>query len=119
MRPLVCSLWAALALVAGLNAATAEDGCGRGRYYNGYRCAPIHSDGHYYGPPREYVLPDHDGRIPVEAYPPGVGPRARGRGDYGPQTNDRRDCYNVNGRHICCPKRWTVQDGVCKPYRGY
>src|SRR5262245_32996264 len=28
------------------------------------------------------------------------------------------DCYQYRGRMICCPKNWTVQDGVCKPYRG-
>jgi len=45
--------------------------------------------------------------------------RAPRRGDYGPQTNYGRDCYNVYGRRICCPKGWTVQDGRCQPYRGY
>ena len=36
---------------------------------------------------------------------------------------DRRD-YRYNRRHYSrnangCPPRYTVQDGVCKPYRGY
>jgi hypothetical protein len=49
-------------------------------------------------------------------YRPGYG---GGRpGDYGPQTNRGQDCYNYYGRRICCPKYWTVQDGVCQPYRG-
>ena len=45
--------------------------------------------------------------------------RAPRRGDYGPQTNYRQDCYNYYGRRICCPKGWTVQNGRCLPYRGY
>lgn len=45
--------------------------------------------------------------------------RAPRPGDYGPQTNYGRDCYNYYGRRICCPKGWTVQDGRCQPYRGY
>jgi hypothetical protein len=28
------------------------------------------------------------------------------------------DCYYYYGRRICCPPHYTVQDGVCKPYRG-
>jgi hypothetical protein len=44
--------------------------------------------------------------------------RAPDPGDYGPQTNRGQDCYNYYGRRICCPKYWTVQDGVCRPYRG-
>jgi hypothetical protein len=28
-------------------------------------------------------------------------------------------CYYYYGRRICCPGGFTVQDGVCKPYRGY
>jgi hypothetical protein len=98
-------------LATSVSIAQAEDGCGRGRYYNGYRCAPIEQGG-YHGPP------DYRGGPPAEYYPPGVGPRARGQGDYGPQTTQNRDCYNVGGRRICCPKHWTVQDGVCKPYKG-
>ena len=94
---------AALAIIAGLSAlaavpapASAADGCGRGFYYNGYRCAPMgggYDEQRRYGPPPGYYgEPGH---------PPG-----------------RPDCYNVGGRRICCPHRWTVQDGVCKPYRG-
>lgn len=45
--------------------------------------------------------------------------RAPRPGDYGPQTNWNRDCYNYYGRRICCPKGWTVQDGRCAPYRGF
>ena len=40
----------------------------------------------------------------------------RGRGGYAYPT---AACYYVYGRRICCPGGFTVQDGVCKPYRGY
>lgn len=111
MRTVVWVLVGLAALAAGFDSAKADDGCGRGRYYNGYRCAPIDSQ-EYYGPP------GYSGRPPAEYYPPGAGPRARGRGDYGAQSDYNKDCYTVNGRRICCPKQWTVQDGVCKPYKG-
>ena len=41
----------------------------------------------------------------------------RGRGGYGYGASPA--CYNYYGRRICCPGGFTVQDGVCKPYRGY
>ena len=50
MRTTVCVLGGLAILATSFNAALADDGCGRGRYYNGYRCAPIDSGG-YYGPP--------------------------------------------------------------------
>ena len=45
-------------------------------------------------------------------------------GRYGPPPgyagNTRgADCYNYHGRRICCPHNWTIQDGACKPYRGF
>jgi len=104
MRTTVCVLGGLAILATSFNAALADDGCGRGRYYNGYRCAPIDSGG-YYGPP------EYRGAPPAQYEP-------RERRDYGPRTMQNPDCYTVGGRRICCPKRWTVQDGVCKPYRG-
>ncbi len=60
---------------------------------------------------------------PPPIYRPGYGGGYYGGGgrpgDYGPQTNRGQDCYNYYGRRICCPKGWTVQDGQCRPYRGY
>jgi len=100
MRTVVWVLVGLAALAAGFECAKADDGCGRGRYYNGYRCAPIEGR-EYYGPP------GYSGRPPAEYYP-----RGPGRGE------NSQDCYNVGGRRICCPKQWTVQDGVCKPYKG-
>lgn len=106
MRSIVCVLIALTTVATAVESASAEDGCGRGRYYNGYRCAPIDSQD-YYGPP------GYGGRPPPGDYYP-RGPR----GGYGPPPEYNKDCYTVRGRRICCPKRWTVQDGVCKPYTG-
>jgi len=80
----------------------ARDGCGRGMYYNGFRCAPEGPPGGYYGPPQ--------GGGPLFQF----GFDGRGGGDdrrYSPPS--RR--YNTwNG----CPPRYTVQDGQCKPFTG-
>ncbi len=97
MRRIAITL-VALTTMAILNdVAAAADGCGRGRFWNGYRCAPMEM--RYYGPRPDY------------GPPPGY---------YDHEGGNRRgpDCYNYHGRRICCPRRWTVQDGVCKPYTG-
>jgi hypothetical protein len=57
---------------------------------------------------------------------PGYAPRMEMR----MERDDDRPRYNLRGyddggRHyrrnarIACPEHYTVQDGVCKPYRGY
>jgi hypothetical protein len=84
MGKLTLALIALFALFGTVDFASARDGCGRGFFWNGYRCAPMVRE--YYGPPRAY------------------GGAA---------------CYWYYGRRICCPRGFTVQDGVCKPYRGY
>lgn len=86
------------------SAAQARDGCGPGWYYNGYACVPQRGPG--YGPP--------------PGYGPGYGPpRGYDRGYGGaPRSRANPDCYPYHGRWICCPRNWTVQDGVCKPYTG-
>jgi hypothetical protein len=83
-------------------------GGGGGRGYGGgyYQPPP---------PPPPQYGPGYGGGYGGGYYRPGYGGRP---GDYGPQTNARRDCYNYYGQRICCPKGWTVQDGVCKPYVG-
>ena len=68
------------ALVATSELATARDGCGNGRYWNGYRCAGI---GQRYDAPR----PNYQS-------------------------------YGYAGRNRCGPG-FSIQDGRCKPYRGY
>lgn len=118
----------ALAALAGFGAALAvpapaeaRDGCGRGWYFDGYACRPQQSrepgyGGYgpgYGGPPRGYYEP--------------APPRRRGGHDqpiYG--TNSRgqpeiwyRPVVNRRGELTCLQSGYTVQDGVCKRYRGY
>jgi hypothetical protein len=83
MRRFAVLLLSVAALAATTELASARDGCGYGRYHNGYRCVPMgwRGDARVY---RDYNRP---------TYGYGVQPR--------------------------CPHNWTVQDGVCKPYRGY
>ena len=86
-------------------------GYGRGGGYGGgyYEEAPPPPPPDYYG---------GGGYGGGGYYEPGYQRMPR-RGDYGPQTNRGQDCYNVYGTRICCPKGWTVQNGQCRPYRGY
>ena len=44
----------------------------------------------------------------------------RGQGWHGPRE-ERRENYRggYERRPLRCPPHYTVQDGVCKPYRGY
>jgi hypothetical protein len=94
---------AALAIIS--TVAEAADGCGRGWYYNGRRCVPQDDDSDY-RPRRGYEEP-------------GVrGPQLRldlgGRRDesrYSPPNPSFRTWNN-------CPQNYTIQDGLCKPYRG-
>lgn len=95
MRSAIAAVLGFGVLIALAQPARAADGCGEGRYYNGFRCAPM---GGGYSEERRYAPPGYYGQ---PAHPPG-----------------RPDCYSYHGRRICCPHRWTVQDGVCKPYRG-
>ena len=89
---------ALLLAVAGLTAmavpANARDGCGRGWYYNGYRCAP--ERGGYYGR-RSYAPPPYYERRYYGRPFPQVG------------SNGSISCGNPN---------YTFQDGRCRPYRG-
>ena len=80
-----------LALAASTEFAAARDGCGRGYFWNGYQCAPM--GGYYRG--------------------------GYGYGGYGSRGFPTAACYYYYGRRICCPGGFTVQDGVCKPYRGF
>jgi len=88
---MIALLLAFTALSALSQSAEARDGCGRGWYFNGYACRPMARD---YGPPpyveRRYVGPSY-----------------------------ARPFIGRDGRLHCPNPRWTVQDGVCKPYRGF
>lgn len=103
---------AALAVVS--TAAEARDGCGRGYFFNGYRCVPERS----YGPPRDYYGPPpgrYYGPPRDRYYGP---PRDEGtvfRFDFGGGGDHRRYAPPVRGR---CQRGYTIQDGLCKPYTG-
>jgi hypothetical protein len=96
---------AALAVIS--TVAEAADGCGRGWYYNGRRCVPQDEPGY---PPPRYSEP------PPRYYEP-PGPQLRldlgGRDEarYSPPNPAYKTWNN-------CPQNYTVQDGLCKPYRG-
>lgn len=101
-------LLAFVAVTAFAGVAEARDGCGRGWYYNGYRCVPMAGP-----PPGAYIPPPPP---PVYAPPPPryVGPR--GFVYAGPDRWGKPQYYPIRGR---CPQGYTVQDGLCKPYRGF
>ena len=105
---------AILAAILGLSAlaalpapSQAADGCGRGWYNNGYRCAPMRGPGYgfYEERPRHYYRER-------EYYRDAYRPRYADPGHpYG---------YNYNyGDPRCGRPNFTIQDGVCKPYRGH
>jgi hypothetical protein len=93
---------AALTIVS--TVAEARDGCGSGWYYNGRRCVPQDEPG-YYRPERRGYYEDRG---------PGIRLDLGGRGDearYRPPNPSFKTWNN-------CPSNYTVQDGLCKPYRG-
>jgi hypothetical protein len=111
MRRLAILLLGAAALTtAAVEIAAAADGCGRGRYWNGYRCAtqPGYYGGQgYYGGPRYHA--------------PYAQPYARYYGPPRVQGTPRCDRWGrcgITGPLSCGHPGYTVQDGVCKPYRG-
>jgi hypothetical protein len=89
---------AAVATLIMLSPAEARDGCGRGWYYNGYRCVP--DRGGYYGGGYRY-------RQPEGSY---YAPNFRG--------NVVRPTRGIDGKISCSNPNYTWQDGACKPYRG-
>src|SRR3954463_455346 len=92
------------ALVVISTVAEAADGCGRGMYYNGRRCVPQDDEPGYgrrdYGPP---VIGGPQLRLDLGG--------GRDEARYSP-PNPRFKTWNN------CPQNYTVQDGLCKPYRG-
>jgi len=100
--------FAALAALTG--AAEARDGCGPGWFFNGVRCVPGRA-----GPPPVIVAPPPP--PPVYAPPPrAVGPRGwvfAGPDKWG------KPMYYPGPRGNCPPGGFTLQDGLCKPYRGF
>ena len=106
-------------------AAEAADGCGRGWFYNGQRCVPQEEPGpRYHGPRTRYYEPERPRYYEPE-------PRAR---NYEPEQPVAGPLlrFDLGGREEShysppnpafktwnnCPPNFTVQDGLCKPYRG-
>jgi hypothetical protein len=83
----------------------------------------------YYGPAYGGYGPDPHYRGYDRAYRRAYGegeyyaPRPYRRGAYGPRTYAGGDLTPQfdprNGGFFCADPRFTVQDGICKPYRGY
>lgn len=113
----------AIAALAVSMPAEARDGCGRGYYFDGYACR---AERYYRPPPPGYYPPPPPPRYYYEEPP---------RRYYGPPPDEgtifqfnfggrdeRRYAPPVRGRDgkPYCPQRgYTIQDGLCKPYRGY
>ena len=91
MRFLPILFVAAAALGSVSTAAEARDGCGRGLFYNGYRCVPQQREYYGGGPDRRFFQE-----------------RREYRGGYDGRQRGAR----------CANPSYTVQDGVCKPYSG-
>jgi hypothetical protein len=94
------------ALAAMASVAEARDGCGQGWFFNGVRCVPFRA-----GPPVVVAPPP-----PVYAPRPAPGPRGwafAGPDKWGKPT------YFPGPRGNCPPGGFTLQDGLCKPYRGF
>jgi hypothetical protein len=105
-------LLAVAALTAFAGVAEARDGCGRGFFFDGRRCVPMRA-----GPP--VVVPPPYVAPPRYVAPPPryVAPGPRGWRPAGPDRHGQMT-YRPGPRNSC-PPRYTVQDGLCKPYRGF
>jgi hypothetical protein len=98
---------ALLALVGG--ALFATNGAASAQYYSGT------GYGVYIGPryDRDYDEPRYQRRYDERR---GYGDRG---GIVGENSYGRRELYYRVAPGGRCPARYTVQDGLCKPYRGY
>lgn len=93
------------AMVAASSLAEARDGCGQGWFFNGRACVQIGAGPRYYNDPPIYV-PER------EYYRPRVRQPIVGISPYtGRPTGDINEAAG-------CPRYWTLQDGICKPYTG-
>jgi hypothetical protein len=123
MRRITALLVGVAALTAIWTIAEAEDGCGPGRYYDGRQCVPDSEPGDYDPPPPPFYPPPPPAYYPPPPPPPPdydyVPPMQRGlqlrfdsdEARYSPPNPAFKTWNN-------CPPNFTVQDGLCKPYRG-
>ena len=105
MRRIAIMLLSVSALAATTELATARDGCGEGHYWNGYRCTWMSNSSFYVRRP-DYGYRFYDRPI-------------QGESSYGQPEVWFRVQYDRSGRPYCAQRGYTVQDGVCKRYRGY
>jgi hypothetical protein len=99
------------AFIAGAGAASAQT------FYFGVGPDPYYAPRPYYGPspygPSPYSGPSPYGPSPYSGPPPAY---------YGGPRYSREAMFYRPGRYRTwngCQPGWTVQDGLCKPYRGY
>jgi hypothetical protein len=112
MSHIATGLFAGIAALAVISTvAEAADGCGRGWYYNGRRCVPQEEGS--YDRPRRYSEP------PPRYYEPRPAPAPLLQLDLGSRDEARYSPPNPAFKTWNnCPPNFTVQDGLCKPYRG-
>jgi len=106
MKIVLAGMLGLAALAAVPASSQAADGCGRGWYSNGYRCVPMQGPRH--AGPRYGYYDD--------------GPRVYYRERPRPRYADPSHPYGYNfdyGDPRCGRPNYTIQDGVCKPYRGH
>jgi hypothetical protein len=113
-------LLVAIAALAVSMVAEARDGCGRGYYFDGYACRPERyyrpPPGYYPPPPpRYYDEPPRYYEPPRRYYGPPPDEGSVFQFNFGGR-DERRYAPPVRGR---CQPGYTIQDGLCKPYRGY
>lgn len=115
------TLLVGIAALALSTAAEARDGCGRGYYFDGYACRPER----YYRPPPPGYYPPPPPRYydepPRRYYGPPPDEGSSFQFNFG-SREERRYAPPVRGRDgrlICAQRGYTIQDGLCKPYRGY
>ena len=103
---------AALAVISTV-AEAEDDGCGRGGYFDGRGCVPLPPPPDRYQPPQpDYYQPPPAGYYerPVERRPQ-FGFDLDDDARYSPPNPAFKTWNN-------CPPKFTVQDGLCKPYTG-
>lgn len=125
--PRLSLLLVAAATVLSMSPADARDGCGRGWFWNGSACAQDEEDDSptYTEPPPRYYGGHRGPRLePVPRYYSPPPPRYTDRPIYGHNSSGRPEVWfrpyrNQVGALACAQPGYTVQDGVCKRYRGY
>jgi hypothetical protein len=107
---------AAIALTAFIASACAASAQ---TFYFGVGPDPYYAPPPYYGPSPYYAPSPYYGPGPGY-YAPGYGPPPPAY--YGGPRYSREAMFYRPGRYRTwngCQPGWTVQDGLCKPYRGY